>query len=139
MKVTGRDGRTLDEYWRQGGARAHRFCMVPGFPNLWMVYGPNTNGGLGPNAFHELVTRYALQCMERLILEERKAIEPTEEAYRRFNEDVDERNGRKVWSDPRSQSYYWTRHGRSVVMCPFTGPEIWNLLRQPAWDELEIR
>jgi 4-hydroxyacetophenone monooxygenase len=139
MKVTGRGGRTLDGFWKRGGARAHRFCMVPGFPNLWMVYGPNTNGGLGPNAFHELVTRYALQCLERLILEDKKEIEPTEAAYRRFNEDVDERNGRKVWSDPRAQSYYWTAHGRSVVMCPFTGPEIWDILRRPRWDELEIR
>jgi 4-hydroxyacetophenone monooxygenase len=139
MKVTGRGGRTLDGFWKKGGARAHRFCMVPGFPNLWAVYGPNTNGGLGPGAFHELVTRYALQCIERLILEDRKEIEPTEEAYWRFNEDVDERNARKTWSDPRSQSYYWTEHGRSAVMCPFTGPEIWSLLRHPPLDELEIR
>jgi 4-hydroxyacetophenone monooxygenase len=139
MKVTGRGGRTLDEFWRQGGSRAHRFCMVAGFPNLWMVYGPNTNGGLGPGAFHELVTRYALQCLERLILEDKKEIEPTEEAYWRFAGEVDERNSRKVWSDPRAQSYYWTQHGRSVVMCPFTGPEIWNLLRRPPWEDLEIR
>jgi len=139
MQVTGRGGRTLDEFWKEGGARAHRFCMVPGFPNLWMIYGPNTNGGLGPGAFHELVTRYALQCMERVILEDKQEIEPTEEAYRQFNEDVDERNGRKVWSDPRAQSYYWSRHGRSVVMCPFTGPQIFSLLRRPAFDELEIR
>jgi 4-hydroxyacetophenone monooxygenase len=139
MKVTGRAGRTLEEFWKVGGARAHRFCMYPGFPNLWSVYGPNTNGGLGPGAFHELVTRYALQCVERLILEDEKAIEPTEEAYWRYNEDVDERNSRKVWSDPRALSYYWTEHGRSAVMCPFTGPEIWTLLRHPPWDELEIR
>ena len=76
--------------------------------------------------------------MERLILEDRKEIEPSEEAYWRFNEDVDERNARKTWSDPRSQSYYWTEHGRSAVMCPFTGPEIWRLLRHPPLDELEI-
>jgi 4-hydroxyacetophenone monooxygenase len=139
MAVTGRGGRTLEDVWKVGGARAHRFCMVPGFPNLWSIYGPNTNGGLGPGAFHELVTRYALECIERLILEDARAIEPREEAYRRFNEDVDERNGRKVWSDPRSGSYYWTEHGRSVVMCPFTGPEIWRLLRHPPNDELEIR
>jgi 4-hydroxyacetophenone monooxygenase len=139
MTVSGRGGHTLAGVWKQGGARAHRFCMVPGFPNLWSIYGPNTNGGLGPGAFHELVTRYALECMERLILEDERSIEPTEEAYRSFNEDVDERNGRKVWSDPRSRSYYWTEHGRSVVMCPFTGPEIWRLLRHPPYDELEIR
>jgi 4-hydroxyacetophenone monooxygenase len=139
MKVTGKGGRTLDDLWKVGGARAHRFCMYPGFPNLWSVYGPNTNGGLGPGAFHELVTRYALECMERLILEGRHAIEPTREAYDRYNEDVDERNACRVWSDPRANSYYWTEHGRSAVMCPFTGPEIFNFLRHPAFDELEIR
>jgi 4-hydroxyacetophenone monooxygenase len=139
MKVTGVGGQTLDDLWKVGGARAHRFCMYPGFPNLWSVYGPNTNGGLGPGAFHELVTRYALQCMERLILDGRRAIEPKREAYDRYNEDVDERNANRVWSDPRADSYYWTEHGRSVVMCPFTGPEIFDLLRHPAFDELEIR
>ncbi len=139
MTVTGRGGRTLEELWKVGGARAHRFCMMPGFPNLWSVYGPNTNGGLGPGAFHELVTRYALQCIERLILDDKRAIEPTEAAYWRYNEDVDERNSRKVWSDPRALSYYWTEHGRSAVMCPFTGPEIFTLLRHPPWDELELR
>jgi 4-hydroxyacetophenone monooxygenase len=139
MTVRGRGGRTLEDYWMSGGARAHRFCMVPGFPNLWSLYGPNSNGGLGPGAFHELVTRYALQCMERLIVSDATAVEPAEDAYWRFAEDVDERNGRKVWSDPRSHSYYWTEHGRSVVMCPFTGPEIFELLRHPPWDELVIR
>jgi 4-hydroxyacetophenone monooxygenase len=139
MTITGRDGRTLEDVWKVGGARAHRFCMVPGFPNLWSLYGPNSNGGLGPGAFHELVTRYALQCMERLILSDATSVEPSEEAYWRFAADVDERNGRKVWSDPRSRSYYWTEHGRSVVMCPFNGPEIFDLLRRPPWDELVIR
>jgi 4-hydroxyacetophenone monooxygenase len=139
MKVTGKGGVTLDDLWKVGGSRAHRFCMYPGFPNLWSVYGPNTNGGLGPGAFHELVTRYALECMERLILEGKHAIEPKREAYDRYNADVDERNACRVWSDPRANSYYWTEHGRSAVMCPFTGPEIFDLLRHPAFDELEIR
>lgn len=139
MRITGRDGQTLDDLWRVGGARAHRFCMYPGFPNLWSVYGPNTNGVLGPGTFHDLVTRYALECMERLILGGGRAIEPTRAAYDRFNEDVDARNARKVWSDPRASSYYWTEHGRSAVMCPYTSPEIFHLLRHPPFDELEIR
>jgi 4-hydroxyacetophenone monooxygenase len=77
--------------------------------------------------------------MERLILEDRKAIEPSEATCSRYNEDVDGRNSRGVWSDPRALGYYWTEHGRSAVMCPFTGPEIFNLLRHPPWDEHELR
>jgi 4-hydroxyacetophenone monooxygenase len=140
MKVTGRDGRTLEDLWEVGGARAHRFCMYPGFPNLWSIYGPNTNGVLGPGTFHDLVARYAIECMEELILGARRAIEPTREAYERFNAEVDARNARKVWSDPRATtSYYWTKHGRSAVMCPFNSPEIFDILRHPAFDELEVR
>ena len=41
---------------RRAGARAYLSCMMPGFPNLWSIYGPNTNGALTPNAFHEMVT-----------------------------------------------------------------------------------
>ncbi len=140
MTITGVGGRTLEDLWKVGGARAHRFCMYPGFPNLWSIYGPNSNGVLGPGTFHDLVTRYALECMERLILDDGRAIEPKREAYDRFNEEVDARNRRKVWSDPRATtSYYWTAHGRSAVMCPFNSPEIFGILRHPSFDELEIR
>ena len=96
MRITGRGGRDLDEFWKHGGARAHRFCMIPGFPNLWSIYGPNTNGGIGPGAFDELVTRYTLECMEHLILEGRRAIEPREDAYWQYNQEVDARGALKV-------------------------------------------
>ncbi|MDO8211047.1 NAD(P)/FAD-dependent oxidoreductase [Conexibacter sp. CPCC 206217] len=139
MTVTGREGQTLSDLWKVGGARAHRFCMYPGFPNLWSVYGPNTNGALVPASFHELVTRYGMECIERLLREDRRAIEPTREAYDRYNADVDERNARRVWSDPRASNYYWTEHGRSAVMCPFAIEEIFELLRHPPFDELEMR
>ena len=60
MTVTGRGGRTLEEFWKRAAPAPIASAWFPGFPNLWSVYGPNTNGGLGPGAFHELVTRYAL-------------------------------------------------------------------------------
>ena len=50
----------------------------------------------------------------------------TDDAYWRYNRPVDERNASKVWSDPRAHNYYWTEHGRSAVMYPFYGPEMWR-------------
>ena len=139
MTVIGRGGKTINELWAEGGARAYRGSMLPGFPNLWMIYGPNTNGGLLPAGFHELVTRYALECMERLILDDKRSIEVKEEAYRRYNELLDERNSRKVWSDPRAHNYYWTKHGRSATMNPFRPIELYRFLRHPDFSELEVR
>jgi 4-hydroxyacetophenone monooxygenase len=138
MTIIGRDGVTIEKTWAEDGARAYLGCMVPRFPNLWMVYGPNTNGGMHPASFHEVVARYALECMEHLIVNDKHAIEVTEDAYWRYNHLVDERNARKVWSDPRAHNYYWTEFGRSAVMCPFYPSEVWHFLRHPAFDELLV-
>jgi 4-hydroxyacetophenone monooxygenase len=139
MTIIGRDGVTIEKTWAESGARAYLGCMVAGFPNLWMVYGPNTNGGMHPASFHEVVGRYALECMEHLIVNDKRAIEVTEAAYWRYNRLLDERNARKVWSDPRAHNYYWTEFGRSAVMCPFYPWEIWHFLRHPSFEDLLVR
>jgi 4-hydroxyacetophenone monooxygenase len=139
MTIIGKNGATIEKTWAEDGARAYRSCMVPGFPNLWMVYGPNTNGGLLPASFHEVVVRYALECMEHLIVQDKREIDVKEDAYWEYNRLVDERNARKVWSDPRAHNYYWTDFGRSAVMCPFYPWEVWHLLRHPSFDDLIVR
>jgi 4-hydroxyacetophenone monooxygenase len=139
MTVVGRDGLRIEELWREGGARAHSFSMLPGFPNLWILVGPNTGGPLHPATVGELGTMYALECMHRLILDHKKTIEPKQDAYWRFAEMIDDANSRKVWADPRARSYYWSqRHGRSVTQGPLTCGEMYTFLRHPNFDELEI-
>jgi 4-hydroxyacetophenone monooxygenase len=138
MTITGRNGKSLHDVWSDGGARAYLGSMVPEFPNLWMVYGPNTNGSFGAATFHELVTRYALECIERLILSGKREIAVREEFYRSYNELIDERNARRVWSNPRASNYYWSRHGRSVTQNPLSPTEMYQLLRHPHFEELQI-
>jgi 4-hydroxyacetophenone monooxygenase len=138
MTITGRDGRTLEALWAQDGARAYLGCMMPGFPNLWSVYGPNTNGALNVASFHEKVALYALQCLETLVLGNGGAMEVRPEAYGRYNRLVDQRNLGKAWSDPRAHNYYWTEHGRSAVMNPFYSAEMSGFLRRPDLADLEI-
>ena len=139
MAITGRDGKTVEALWEEGGARAYLGCMLPGFPNLWSIYGPNTNGGLNVATFHEMITHYAMQCMERLILNRERSVEVREEPYWRYNRLVDEENSQRVWSDPRAQNYYWTRHGRSATQNPFDGPDMWRWLKKPDFGDMEIR
>lgn len=139
MAVTGRDGITLDELWAEDGARAYLGCMMPGFPNLWSLYGPNTNGGLGASSYHEMVTVYALQCMERLIAKGEKSIAIKEEVYWQYNRRLDAENSVRVWSDPRAHSYYWSKYGRSITQNPLNGSEMWNYLRKPVFEELVSR
>jgi 4-hydroxyacetophenone monooxygenase len=138
MTITGRGGKTIDDLWAKDGARAYLGCMMPGFPNLWSVYGPNTNGALAVASFHEMVGFYAMKCMERLILEGERAIDVKEDAYWRYNNMLDEQNRKKVWSDPRAQNYYWTKHNRSAVMNPLTGPQMWRYLSKPDFGDFTI-
>ncbi|MFV0532036.1 MAG: flavin-containing monooxygenase [Cumulibacter sp.] len=74
MEIRGREGRTIEQLWEKDGARAYLGNCVPGFPNFFMLYGPNTNANVGFAAIHleELVTRFALACIERLILDSKK-------------------------------------------------------------------
>ncbi|MEE1753849.1 flavin-containing monooxygenase [Streptomyces sp. SP18CS02] len=138
MRITGRGGLTLEELWSEDGAKAYKGCMMPGFPNLWTIYGPNTSGMLNIPTYHELITVHALECIERLILDGRKAVTVKEEPYRRFNEEVDRRNLNKTWSDPRARNYYWTEPGRTATQCPFSGAEVWRFLRHPDFTDLEV-
>jgi 4-hydroxyacetophenone monooxygenase len=139
MSITGREGKTIEELWADGGARAYLGCMMPGFPNLWALYGPNTNGGLQPADFFEVTTHYALQCMEHLILGGTRSVEVKENAYWRYNHLLDERGARMAWSDPRAHSYYTSEHGRSITNCALSGTELWHLLHRPNVDDLTIR
>jgi 4-hydroxyacetophenone monooxygenase len=138
MTITGRDGQTIDQLWAKDGARAYLGCMMPGFPNLWSIYGPNTNGALSVSSFHEKVALYAMQCLEDLVLGNGGVVDVKPEAYWRYNALVDERNLGMAWSDPRAHNYYWTAYGRSAVMNPFYSAEMSAWLRRPDPADLEI-
>ena len=138
MTITGRDGKTIEEtVGRRRRPRLPRLAWCPASRTCGRSTGRTPTVGSGRASFHELVALYALQCIERLILDDKREIEVKEDAYWRYNELVDERNARKVWSDPRAHNYYWTEHGRSAMMCPFYSREFWHLLRHPNFEELE--
>lgn len=140
MEVRGRGGQRVEDVWAETGPQAYLGTMVPAFPNFWMIFGPNTNGGLPVAAFDEITTRFALECMERLIADGgRGSIEVKQDAYARYNEELDRRNATKVWSDPRANNgyYFMKQFGRSS-RCPLKGNELWSLLRHPNFDDLIV-
>jgi 4-hydroxyacetophenone monooxygenase len=141
MEVRGRGGQRVEELWADDGPRAFLGCMLPGFPNLFLVYGPNTNpfGGLGVCGLEEMVTRYALECLEHLILHDRRSVEPTVESYRRYNDELDRAEQTKPYSDRRARSYYRNEFGRSATNCPFPSNRMWAWLRRPDLADLVVR
>jgi 4-hydroxyacetophenone monooxygenase len=134
MEVRGRGGTRVEDLWEKDGARAYLGTMLPGFPNFFMLYGPNTNttGGLGIVDVEEMVTRFILGCLGRMITDERKSVEVTLDAYRRYNDELDRAEATKIYTDPRAQNYYKNEHGRSAGNLPFDIRKMWAWLRNPA-------
>ncbi len=65
-------------------------------------------------------------------------VEVTEDAYWRWNAELDEREKSRIYMDPRAKSYYQNEHGRSATNCPFSGIEMWHRLRRPNLDDLLV-
>jgi 4-hydroxyacetophenone monooxygenase len=134
MEIRGRDGTRVEELWAKDGPRAYLGAMLPGFPNFFMVYGPNTNnfGGLQIVDFEELVVRFALECIGGLIARGARAVEVTPDAYWRYNAELDRCEARMLYSDPRVNTYYRTEHRRSACNNPIDIRRIWAWTRDPA-------
>ncbi len=116
IKVLGREGRSLAETWR-GGARAYLGMAIPGFPNLFCVYGPNTNLGAGSIIYMiERQARYVRQAVEQLARPGVSSLEVRQEVEERYDREVQTRLGHSVWS--ACTSWYRQADGRVSTNWP---------------------
>lgn len=133
MELHGREGKPIEALWDKDGPRAYLGTMLPGFPNLFMLYGPNTSpySGGTPADYAEYVTRFALQCMVTLIETGKHTVDVTEDAYERFAEVNDRAQSRKTYMDARSHTYMKNQHGRSPSNAAIDVRRMWGWLRSP--------
>ncbi len=98
MKVTGRGGTDLHQHWG-GDARAYLGITLPGFPNFFMLYGPNTNIVVNGSIiyFSECEVHYVAGCIRRMLETGVRAIDPKPEVHDAYNERVDAENLRMAW------------------------------------------
>ncbi|MFF5077973.1 flavin-containing monooxygenase [Actinoplanes sp. NPDC000266] len=115
LRIVGRDGVTLDEEWRDG-AYAHLGMTVPGFPNLFLMYGPNTNtGNTSVLYFHECQARYLVQAVRRLA-EGSKPLEVRRDVAAAYDAEIQRRLSGSVWT--ACQNWYRNASGRIVTNWP---------------------
>ncbi len=133
MEVIGRGGQRVEELWAKDGARSYICSMLPGFPNMFMSYGPNGNnfGGFQVIDLLEIVIRFALRSISGLIEQDRRVVDVTTEAYWRFNAELDKSEARMIYMDPRVKNYYRNDHGRSACNGPVDYRRMWNWLLDP--------
>lgn len=116
--VRGADGRTLAEHWA-GSPSAHLGTTVHGFPNLFLMYGPNTNLGHSSIVYMlESQAAYIADALRVMRAERAATAEVTDGAQRRYNEQLDPQLARTVWNAGGCDSWYLDRSGRNSVMWP---------------------
>lgn len=121
LSVTGREGVDLHEYWdSKGGAEAFLGIAVPGFPNFYMLYGPNTNSATTSLIYvTEQQAAYALRMIRRMIREGLESIDVKRRPTDRYNAWVQRKIRDTAWVGG-CHNYYSAKSGKVVTNWPAT-------------------
>ncbi len=132
MEIRGTSGRTLREQWGDDDARAYLGIAVPGFPNFFVLNGPNTFAGHGGSAIiaTELEARYVLLGLRRLIEADLASLEVREDVFWDYNKELDEALSRMIWSHGKTSTYFRNDAGRIVVNSPWKYIDYWARTRR---------
>ncbi|WP_182898894.1 NAD(P)/FAD-dependent oxidoreductase [Microbispora sp. H10830] len=138
QRIVGRNGVKIQDAWRDG-IEAYYGITTAGFPNLFFLLGPNT--GLGHTSVVFMIesqVRYVMDCLRLLSKTKAKALDVRPSAQRAFNDRLQRRLDRLVWSDGGCTSWYLDEHGRNRTLWPGFTFEYWARTRKmkPAAYEL---
>ncbi|MFN2360647.1 MAG: flavin-containing monooxygenase [Marinobacter sp.] len=117
MEITGRKGVSLNRAWANG-SEAYKGITVSGFPNLFMLYGPNTN--LAHNSIVYMLesqVQYVLSCIRALQAKPGSAMDVKADRLRDFSANVQEKLKSSVW-ESGCQSWYLDENGKNTVNWP---------------------
>ena len=146
-KYIGDDGVNVHDYWSKDGARAYLGMMVPHFPNMFMLYGPNSqplSGGTGLPAWYVIWSSYAAQLLVEMLEQGKSQVSVTEEAYERYNEALDKEASQLLLLQdegaPEKNYYVNTSNDqpRLQTSAPWYGPDFHRMCTEPDWNDLEL-
>ncbi|HEX3563976.1 MAG TPA: NAD(P)/FAD-dependent oxidoreductase, partial [Acidimicrobiales bacterium] len=132
VRIVGRGGVEIHDLWA-GDPRAYLGITVPGFPNLFCLYGPNTNIVVNGSIiyFSECEVRYILGCLELLLRTGHGAMDVKRDVHDAYNVEIDEGNLRRVWGVAHVNTWYKNAKGRITQNWPFSLQEYWDRSRRP--------
>jgi 4-hydroxyacetophenone monooxygenase len=132
MKISGRNGAELSKQW-ESEARAYLGITVPNFPNLFLLYGPNTNLVVNGSIIYisECQVQYILECLRLLLEDGYRALDCKQDVHDAYNERIDAANGERAWGVSSVNSWYKNERGHVTQNWPFNLVEYWKQTREP--------
>lgn len=136
IPITGRGGRSLDDAWADG-AQAHLGITTAGFPNLFMLYGPNTNqGSLIPMIEYE--AQYAVKTIQAMDATGIDWVDVKPEVMGAYNAELEAAlGGVEVWKGGCSH-YYLSESGRMVTQYPWSMFNFREAVSRPDLEDFDV-
>src|SRR5690606_23651561 len=143
LDVYGRDAMSLREHWDSRGAEAYLGVTIPGFPNLFVLAGPNTALGHGGSvvASLEIQVRYVLGILRQAMEKAdggRFAIEVRQDVHEAFNRRVQKAHAKMIWTHKGMSNWYRNAHGKVIAPTPFRNDDYWHMLRDTRLDDFAV-
>lgn len=139
MDIRGVGGRRLADDWAGDNPTAYLGMAVPGFPNFFVMYGPNTNMGHGGSGMWlaETQSDYITEAVRRIADYALHALDVREDARNRYTTIIDELHERLVWTHPGMSTYYRNAAGQVRSPMPFRLVDYWHMTRQIRLDDYQ--
>ena len=139
MEITGRAGRELRREWADDDGRAHLGITAPGYPNLFFLYGPNTNPPGGSwITIAEAQAKYVTEALTRMVSDGIGSLECRPEPFEAYNAELDAANARMVYGIDGVDNYYRNGTGRVVTNAPWPVLRYWSMLERPDLADFEV-
>ena len=137
IDVVGVDGTSLRDTWRDG-AHAYLGMAVPGYPNFFMLYGPNTNVGSNSVIFMlEAQANYVVRVLRHVRRKGYRRVAVRPDAMADFLAKVDRWMEGTVWTT-RCSNYFRAANGRVVTQWPRSARVFWFMTRRPKHSDFEF-
>ena len=135
-QVVGADGLNLKEAWAQG-TRTYRSITIPGFPNFFMMCGPNSPiGNVSVIDVSETQATYIIRCLRKLSRERGKALVPKRAAMEAFHEQLLDAMKDTVWVTG-CNSWYLDEDGIPTLW-PWSARRFHEEMRTPRFADYDF-
>ena len=117
--VTGAQGRTLADVWSETGQQAYKGSTVEGFPNFFMIVGPNV--GLGHTSMVFMIesqVNYLVDALRTMAKNDVDTVEVHGDAQRTFNQQLQKKMKQTIWTTGGCASWYLDKHGNNTTLWP---------------------
>jgi cyclohexanone monooxygenase len=137
LDVYGARGRRLHDDWADG-PEAYLGTAVPGYPNLFTLYGPNTNGVTSIIYIVEAQAEFVRRLLDHMVDQAIDAVDVDGEVHDAFNAEIQDAMIGTVWM-ANCNNYFRHPNGKVVTQFPYSGKTFARMLSEVRWDVFEGR